>query len=438
MYNIVMRANGQDLLKLISASLQGVEKTAAVTRPMRSLESPNSTLQRSLSGTSGNIRQMAGTTGSIRQMRGMSGSMRSLAGTTGNIRQMSGTSGNIRQMSGTAGNIRQMAGTAGNIRAMRGVSGSIRKLAGDQRDVRICERKAAEVPDGGSAVSLADSTTAYKLPHVDYVPADRGILFDTPRRGPAEKLTAGQETPDAYRILPTSGVDFGGDNRVSVDVHAYGRKLPYNEMQRAATVANYYTRLLNNPEFVKRLGGPAAAKRVARMMSASKVYENGSDWRSRGEGVYNPITGSIGIGGGLFDPAVATHENGHRMYAFSKAYRSRFRDIMERNGVEYSPLYIPPALSRSNTVEGNRSTYLNQPNEQAAEFQAIRMQSGAFPGTGSGKGGAFVPADMERVRPYMKQSPFFNDKDDKYMLDLLNNAKNRAGAVRYRPTVGMA
>lgn len=271
----------------------------------------------------------------------------------------------------------------------------------------------------------------WAIKSVSYDTADRGIFSDSrsDRRIVADTAEApGATRNDVYSVNPSQSVSSGPVGPVSVDMHAYS---PVNSatLRESASVANYYTRLMNNPRFIGYLGGADKARHVAEVLATTPIYRSGD----QDTGMYNPVTGNISVGGTQFDAPVATHELGHSLYATSPLYRDRIYAAMHRNNIPYSWMYVSPAFARSLTKVIPEHFYVNQPSEQAAELQRVRRETSAYPGAGSGENGDFTHSDYLKLQPYFERSQYFSGKPEAYILDLLNTARlRRAG----RPVSG--
>lgn len=270
------------------------------------------------------------------------------------------------------------------------------------------------------------SINPWDLRSVSYDAADRGVFSDSrsDRRIVADTATQfhGPTRDDVYSVRPSQSVSSGPVGPVSLDMHAYS-PVDNSTLRDAASVANYYTRLLNNPRFIGYLGGADKAKRVAGALASSPIYRSGA----RDTGLYNPITGNISVGGDQFDAPVATHELGHGLHLASPAYRDRIYAAMRRHGIPYSMLYVSPYFLPRNSRYLTDRLYLNQPSEQAAELQRVRRETSAYPGSGSGGNGDFTHDDYLKLKPYFERSEYFRDKPEAYILDLLNTARLRRG-----------
>lgn len=189
-------------------------------------------------------------------------------------------------------------------------------------------------------------------------------------------------------------------NKVNVQDNPFTR----HEIEKTE---KYFNELFSNPEFLKRID-PNELPGIVSGMNRIGLHGDGS---SPGSARYNPLTKNI-----TTDSAAShlTHEYGHGMYYLSPSYRERFKSVMDRHGISYSPFYFP--LFPSNRY------YFNQPTEQAAEFNEIRRRADAMPGKGSGPNGTYTNEDAKRI--FDQRSNYFEDKPVEYKRDLLNLTRN--------------
>lgn len=266
---------------------------------------------------------------------------------------------------------------------------------------------------------------------VTYSKADRGFISDRDSGDTDVVDTRNNRNnthADVYSVRPSESVSQGPVGGISVDMHDYSPAYS-PDLQEAAGVANYYTRLMNNPRFIGYLGGVDKAKGIAARLSSTPMHRE-----TKGDvgGYYNPLTGGIGIDGNFSAP-IAVHELGHRLYYASPEYRARIYAAMRRHNIPYSALYLSPKFF--NTASSG-PYYLDQPTEQAAELQRVRSVTSAYPGAGSGENGDFTHDDYLKLQPYFDRSRYFSDKPEAYILDLLNTARFRrnglSGAMQNR------
>jgi len=150
--------------------------------------------------------------------------------------------------------------------------------------------------------------------------------------------------------------------------------------------------------------------------------------------------------------AMAYTRGGDRSYvaipASAVARRGAYRGTGEwRNGILSHELSHPFAnkvrgyvdrIKRIQQEEGIQGTdqYHRTPKEQAAEFNALRIMKGAWPGGGAGPGGAYTPEQADSILD--NGNPYFRGLPANYKMRLLNEARNRRPAQYGAPRRAMA
>jgi hypothetical protein len=201
--------------------------------------------------------------------------------------------------------------------------------------------------------------------------------------------------------------------------------------QYAGRGLNY---LANHPEFHRRVGGGDAARGRALVGDATwdlerlpvvneAVRTGGAMAHTRnGAGSYVSMpartvdaTTKYPGGGGPWRNGAMTHEVAHPFANKIPGYVGRIQAIQAEEGLQ------------------GTNQYHRTPKEQAAEFNAVRVLKGAWPGHGAGKGGAYTPEQADSILD--DRNPYFKGLPTNYKMRLLNEARNR---YMYTPAYGVA
>ena len=202
-------------------------------------------------------------------------------------------------------------------------------------------------------------------------------------------------------------------------------------LPKAQSAGAYATSGLNYlasmPEFQRRVGGGDAVRgRIMTNFTANRLraIPVSNEAVARGVAMAHTRNGdgsSISMpaktmaadgsyrGSGLWRNGVMTHETAHPFANKLPGYVHRIRTIQQEEGIE------------------GTDRYHRTPKEQAAEFNALRVLKGAWPGHGAGPGGAYTPEQADSI--LNDQNPYFKGLPTNYKMRLLNEARNRRGGV---------
>ena len=116
---------------------------------------------------------------------------------------------------------------------------------------------------------------------------------------------------------------------------------------------------------------------------------------------------------GKWRRGIMAHEVSHPFTIKLPGYLDKIRRIQQEEGIQ------------------GTDQYHRTPTEQAAEFNAVRMLNGAWPGQGAGPGGKYTPGQADAI--LNSENPYFRGLPAGYKARLLNEARNRRAAPAFRP-----
>lgn len=194
--------------------------------------------------------------------------------------------------------------------------------------------------------------------------------------------------------------------------------------------------LASHPEFQRRVGnGDVAAGRAAVVEAtrglasvpvvnetprsgAAMAYTRGGDRSYVAMPSRTVARRGAYRGTGEWRNGIMSHELSHPFANRIPGYVGRIRRIQQEEGVQ------------------GADQYYRTPKEQAAEFNALRIMKGAWPGGGAGPGGAYTPEQADSILD--NGNPYFHGLPANYKMRLLNEARSRRPARYGAPRRAMA
>lgn len=235
--------------------------------------------------------------------------------------------------------------------------------------------------------------------------------------------TAAARTYDTGAAAPVDGAQAQG---AAASVTGAARDAA-SSGQYAASGFNY---LASMPEFQRRVGGGDAARgrelvgkatgdlgdvRVVneeptRGAAISYTRNNGGSYIAAPAKSVSRSGRYRGVGDkGTWRKGMMTHEMAHPFTRKIPGYVDKIRTIQQQEGIQ------------------GTDQYHRTPKEQAAEFNALRVLRGAWPGHGAGPGGAYTPEQADSILD--GKNPYFKGLPTNYKMRLLNEAKNSRGGA---------
>lgn len=209
------------------------------------------------------------------------------------------------------------------------------------------------------------------------------------------------------RVIPDAAAMRTARNAESAGMHAI-RGLNY---------------LASNPEFQRRVGngdldtGRASVAAATRNLvsvpvvnetprsGAAMAYTRGGDRSYVAMPAATVTRRGAYRGTGEWRNGIMSHELSHPFTNKVRGYVNKIKRIQQEEGVQ------------------DTDQYFRTPREQAAEFNALRIMKGAWPGGGAGPGGAYTPEQADSILD--NGNPYFRGLPANYKMRLLNEARNR-------------